>query len=88
LPRQGTADNAHEVSSIYRQNPDGCRGPITISGPAGRSDDIVATLGKRMLLWSGLGIGGPSSLFWYNPVIHRTQFLARNVVNDILTYQK
>ena len=76
------------MSSIYRQNPNGSRSLVTIPGPAGHSDHIVATLGRRLLLWSGLGIGGPNSLFWYNPVTHSKQFLVRDTVNEVLPYEK
>ncbi len=71
------ADNAHDTLSIVRQFRDGARRTVTVPGPAGRSDFIVTAWAGRLLLWSGLGTGGPSSLFWFNPATRAIRFILR-----------
>lgn len=61
------ADNAHDTLSILRQSRDGSRTTIRIHGPAANSDLILTALTGRLLLQSAIGLGCPSSLFWYNP---------------------
>jgi hypothetical protein len=71
------ADNAHDTLSIVRQFADGTRRTITVPGPAGVSDDIIAAYHGRLLLQSSIGPGGASSLFWFNPVTRAEQFIFR-----------
>jgi len=71
------ADNAREVVSIVRQDRDGSRHAISVPGPAGYSDDIATVFGGRLLLQSNLGIGGPWSLFWFNPATRTVSFIFR-----------
>ncbi len=46
-------------------------------GPAGYSDSIATVFDGRLLLQSSLGVGGPSSLFWFNPVTRTVRFIFR-----------
>ena len=71
------ADNAHDTLSIVRQFADGTRRTITVPGPAGLSDQIITAYRGRLLLQSNIGPGGPSSLFWFNPLTRTDQFILR-----------
>ena len=71
------ADNAHDTLSIVRQSRAGSRTTIHIPGPAGISDSMLTSYRGQLLLESALGVGGPSSLFWFNPVTHAIRYLLR-----------
>jgi hypothetical protein len=71
------ADNSHDTLSIVRQFRDGTRRTITVPGPAGTSDYIITAYRRRLLLQSNIGPGGPSSLFWFDPVTRTTRFIFR-----------
>jgi len=72
------ADDAHDTLSIVRQFRDGTRRTITVPGPAGVSDLIITAYRGRLLLQSNIGgPGGPSSLFWFNPVTRSIRFIFR-----------
>jgi hypothetical protein len=72
------ADNAHDTLSIVRQYRDGTRRTVSIPGPAGVSDSILASQAGRLLLESNIGgSGGPSSLFWYNPATGSVRYILR-----------
>jgi hypothetical protein len=71
------ADNAHDTLSIVRQLPDGSRHTVTIPGPAGISDSILTSRAGWLLLQSAIGLGGPSSLFWFNPATGSVRFIFR-----------
>lgn len=63
------ADDDRDTLSIVRQFCDGARRTLIVPGPAGVSDAIITAYAGRLLLWSNIGgPGGPSSLFWFNPV--------------------
>jgi hypothetical protein len=63
--------------SIVQQSRDGARQTITVPGPAGNSDAIITAHAGQLLLWSNIGPGGPSSLFWFNPMTRAVRFLFR-----------
>jgi len=72
------ADNAHDTLSIVRQFRHGARRTISVPGPARVSPAIVTAYRGRLLLQSNVGgPGGPSSLFWFNPVTRSIRFLIR-----------
>ena len=71
------ADNARDTLSIVRQFADGTRRTITVPGPAGASDAIITAYHQRLLLESGIGPGGPSSLSWFSPVTRTDRIIFR-----------
>ena len=71
------ADDAHDTLSIVRQYRGGTRRTISVPGPAGVSDAIITAYHGRLFLQSDLGPGGPSSLFWFNPVTRSIRFIFR-----------
>ena len=71
------ADDAHDTLSIVRQYRGGARRTISVPGPAGVSNAIITAYHGRLLLQSNLGQGGPSSLFWFNPVTRSIRFIFR-----------
>jgi hypothetical protein len=48
-----------------------------VPGPAGVSDYMLTARHGQLLLESGIGPGGPSSLFWLNPATGKLRFLFR-----------
>jgi hypothetical protein len=48
-----------------------------VPGPAGASDEIITAYHRRLLLESGIGPAGPSSLSWFNPVTRTDRIIIR-----------
>jgi hypothetical protein len=72
------ADDDTSTLSIVRQSADGARHSITVPGPAGVSDAIITAYRGQLMLQSNIGgPGGPSSLFWFNPVTRSVRFIVR-----------
>jgi hypothetical protein len=72
------AEDDTSTLSIVRESADGARHTITIPGPAGISDAIITAYRGQFMLQSNIGgPGGPSSLFWFNPVTRSIRYIIR-----------
>jgi hypothetical protein len=71
------AVQASGAVSIVRQYPRGGRRTVPVPGRDGVSDGIITADRGRLLLQSDVGLGGPSALFWFNPVTGARQVVFR-----------
>jgi hypothetical protein len=67
---------------IFRQAANGSIKAVNVPGASGNNNQIVTSVGARLLVHAQTGCPGSSSLLWFNPATHAEQWLLRAPASD------
>jgi hypothetical protein len=67
---------------IFRQAANGSIKAVNVPGASGNNNQIVTSVGARLLVHAQTGCPGSSSLLWFNPATHAEQWLLHAPTSD------